>query len=652
MKLKLTIKLLIPLASLVVIGLIACTLTAYLSAGSGLEKTINNQIRLVSQSMASKITTWIGRNKLDLDMWSRMDVVTRSLGNMDNELYRQAASERMKQYVEVHKIFDGMRITDATGMVISSSHAGNIGTLDVSGRNYFIQSMKGEPFLSAPLLSKTTRKPIMVMATPVRTGNEIKGVLYAVVDLGGFTETNVDSVKVGKTGYVYIVNKDGTVLAYPPDKGQIMKLNLSRFDFGKKIMEKRNGILTYEFQGVEKMAGFVEEPLTGWFIVVTAPVAEVFEAADDIWNRLLIIGGLTTCIMIVCIIFLVSFFVIKPLNVVVDSLKDIAQGEGDLTRRLDDSRQDELGELAKWFNLFLQDLRHMIGDLSQDSQFVNKSSGKLLDIASQFADNAEASSQKASTVAAAAKEMEHNMDAISRDMEDTLHNTGLVASAAEEMTSTINEIARNSEQAQTISSKGVAQSRTASEKMDILGKEAVSIGAVTDTISDISEQTNLLALNATIESARAGEAGKGFAVVAGEIKELAGQTARATADIKKKIDGIQSTTQEAAGEIGSVTIIINDINEIVLTVASAIEEQSAATMEIAGSMAKTSEKIDNVNKNIQEGVGVIGDMNADISVVNESSMEISQSSHQVEVNAKELRQMADKLNTILGKFKY
>lgn len=137
MKLKLTIKLLIPLAGLIVIGLIVCTVTAYTSARTGLEITINNQIRLVSHSMASKITTWIKRNRLDIDTWSRMDVVTRSLGDVDNELSRQTASNRMKQYVETHKIFDGMRITDANGRVISSSHAGNIGNLVVADRDYF-----------------------------------------------------------------------------------------------------------------------------------------------------------------------------------------------------------------------------------------------------------------------------------------------------------------------------------------------------------------------------------------------------------------------------------------------------------------------------------------------------------------------------------
>ncbi|WP_022668542.1 methyl-accepting chemotaxis protein [Desulfospira joergensenii] len=649
---KLTAKLLVPLVALIVFGLAVSIIVAYSIARTGLETAVESQIRQLSQSTASKINTWLVRNQLDVDTWSSMDVVTGSLESSDMDGNRSSASARMKYYIDTHKIFSGMRVADSSGLVVASSHAKNIGKVNVFSRDYFKHSIKGEIFISDPLVSKTSGKPIMVISAPVKSGKEVKGIVYAVVDLGAFTETHIDKVKVAETGYVYVMNSLGIVLAYPPDTGQIMKLDLSQLEFGKRILEMKNGSLTYEYKGGEKIVSFSQDPLTGWIIVATAPVSEVFQAADTIRNQLMVIGAVITAVLFLCIVFLVSAFVIKPLKLVIEGLKDIAQGEGDLTRRLDGSRKDELGELAKWFNSFLENLQQIIAGIAHESKFVNDSSDKLLDIATRSAANAEDTSQKAATVAAASEEMESNMNSISQAMEETLHNTNIVASAAEEMTSTVNEIAKNSEQAQGISAQAVTQSTTASEKMDLLEKSAVSIGAVTDTINDISEQTNLLALNATIEAARAGEAGKGFAVVAGEIKDLAGQTAHATADIKGKIESIQSTTKEAAGEISSVMAIINDINDIVLTIASAIEEQSASTKEIAGSMAESSGKIDIVSQNIQEGVGVIREINTDIAGVNEASVEISQNSQQLENNAQELSRMADKLNTILGKFKF
>lgn len=652
MKFKLTAKLLTPIVALVILGLMISIIVAYISARHSLEKNITAQIVQLSEFTASKINTWMVRNTIDLDSWSRMDVVTRSLGSTDTKLFRLAANARMKQYIDKYKIFNGMRLTNSQGTVIVSSHVKNIGVVNVGSREYFQQSMKGELYISDPLRSSTSGKPILVISTPVRVSGEIKGVLYAVVDLGVFTQTYIDTIKVGKTGYVYMIDKTGKVLAYPPDENEIMKLDLSKLDFGQHILEMKNGVLKYEYKKEKKLAGIKEDPLTGWITVTTAPVSEVFESAVEIRNLLLIIGAVVTAVLFVGIMFFVSFFVVKPLKQVVGGLKDIAQGEGDLTQRLELNRNDELGELAQWFNTFLGNLQGIIAEIAGGSKFVDESSGKLLDIATQLAGNAEDSSQKASTVAIASEEMGANMNSISQTIETTMHNVSTVATLAGEMTSTINEIAKNSEHARKISGKAVTQASTASEKMDLLWTAAQSIGAVTDTINDISEQTNLLALNATIEAARAGEAGKGFAVVANEIKDLARQTAEATADIKEKIDGVQGTTKETAGEIKSITNIINDINEIIATIAAAIEEQATATSEISENVTQSSQGIKVVNQNISEGVGVIGEINVDISSVNTSSDEISQNSQQVEINAQELKKMAGKLNQMVSKFKF
>ncbi|MFH2092173.1 MAG: methyl-accepting chemotaxis protein [Pseudomonadota bacterium] len=652
MKLRLTAKLLIPLVILVIIGLTSSIVVAYLNARKGLEKTVTDQIIHQSESMASKINTWMERNKIELETWSKMDVVTMTLDSSDKDAYATRSSERMKQYIDKHKVFDGMRLTNDQGMVVASSSVENIGKVDVSGRDYFKQSMKGLTVISEPLQSKTSGKPILVISSPVSVSGTIKGVLYAVVDLGAFTETHINTVKVGQTGYVYLINPAGLVLAYPPDKNEIMKLDISKFDFGQKILEMKNGVLTYEYNGIKKMVGVKQDPLTGWITAATAPFSEIFQAATKTRDLLMMMGILITAVLVAGIIFLVSFFVIKPLNHVVDGLKDIAQGEGDLTRRLAIKSKDELGELSTWFNSFLDNLQIVISDVASDTKVIDGSSNKLLDIATQLANTAEDSSQKADTVAAASKEMGANMQAISQTIETTMNNTNMVANAADEMTSTINEIAKNSEKAREITVKAVTQASTATKKMNLLGAAAISIGEVTNTINEISDQTNLLALNATIEAARAGEAGKGFSVVANEIKELANQTAAATADIREKIEGVQNTAAETTGEIQSISKIINDINEIIATIATAIEEQSAATNEISSNISQSSQGIETVNQNVCQGVKVIDAINSDIASMNTSSNEISNNSQHVEKSARELQAMAAKLSQIVSKFKY
>ena len=349
---------------------------------------------------------------------------------------------------------------------------------------------------------------------------------------------------------------------------------------------------------------------------------------------------------------IIGLAITRPINAAVASLKDIAEGEGDLTKKLPADSQDEVGELARWFNIFLGKLQGIIRELSVNAGVVDDSSGKLLGIASSLAANAGATSGKASSVASASEEMTANMHRVATAMEETTSNTGMVAAAVEEMAATINEIAQNSEKARSISEAAVSQASAATTKMADLGKAANAISAVTETITEISEQTNLLALNATIEAARAGEAGKGFAVVANEIKELARQTAAATAEIKGKIEGVQGTTAETITEIGSIASIINNISEIIATIATAIEEQSVATNEISNSVTQASEGIGEVNHNIAESTTVINQISREIADVNASAGEISANSKNIEKSADELRQLSSKLNAIIGRFKF
>ncbi len=652
MKLKLTSKLLVPLAGLVILGLVISISIAYSMAKNGLKKAITDQLVQVSSTTESKVSEWMLRNKIDVDSWSKIEVVVNSLGDSDTEKNRAAANLRMKQYIDTFQVFSGMRLTNDKGIVVASSHAKNINKVNVSSRDYFKAAMKGESYTSSPLMSKTSGKPILVIASPVKNNGAVKGILYAVIDLGAFTQTQMDKVTVGETGYVYMMNKNGVLLAYPPDKEAIMKLNLSEFEFGKRMLGEKNGVYAYEFKGLRKLVAFNEVSLTGWIIAVAAPEKEIFAEAYTIRNLLGITGVIVTVVLCLGIVLLLSIFVIKPLKQVVSGLKDIAQGDGDLTKQLTINSEDEVGELAKWFNTFLGNLQQIIADISSNSTTVDVSSGNLLEIATALASSAEDSSGRARTVAAASEEMGANMNAIAQAMETTMQNTDMVASAAEDMTSTINEIAKNSEKARSISAQAVGQASAASTKMTNLGAAAQSIGAVTETINDISEQTNLLALNATIEAARAGEAGKGFAVVANEIKALAKQTAAATADIKVKITGVQCTTTETAAEISSISTIIHDITDIIATSATAIEEQSAATSEIARNVNESSQGIEQVNYNIAEGVGVIGEINQDISSVNSSADDISSGSQNVATNAEELKVMAARLNGIVGKFKF
>ncbi|MFZ5570485.1 MAG: methyl-accepting chemotaxis protein [Thermodesulfobacteriota bacterium] len=366
--------------------------------------------------------------------------------------------------------------------------------------------------------------------------------------------------------------------------------------------------------------------------------------------------NLTIFFIVVIVAMILMSILIKhsitlPLRNTGGMLRDIAQGEGDLTRRLAVLSNDEVGDLSQWFNTFIDNLQGMIQKIAGNADTLSVSAKELTALSGLMTDAANQMSARADTVASAAEQMNNNMDSVAAAMEEASTNTEMVATAAEEMTATISEIAQNSEKAAAISNEAVTQAKNASERVAALGIAAQEVGKVTEAITEISEQTNLLALNATIEAARAGEAGKGFAVVANEIKELARQTASATHDIKQKIDGIQGTTAGTVSDIEQISKIINDVNEIVSTIATAVEEQSVTTKEIASNVVQVSSGISDVNKNVAQSSTVAAQIASDISEVNHAASEMSNSSSQLNLNAEKLAQLAEQLSQLVGKFK-
>jgi len=343
--------------------------------------------------------------------------------------------------------------------------------------------------------------------------------------------------------------------------------------------------------------------------------------------------------------------VVGPIRLIIDMLKDIAHGQGDLTKRITDNSGDETQELAEYFNLFVENVQSMISQVKTNTQTLTDSSSELAGISDQMNAAAQDTSGKSDSVAAASEQMSANMTSMAAAMEEAATNTSMVSAAAEEMTSTISEIARNAEEARRITTDAVGQTEHATAQVDELGLSAKEIFTVVETITDISSQVNLLALNATIEAARAGEAGKGFAVVANEIKDLAGQTADASNAIKEKVTGIQTSTDGTVAEISSITNVVTQINEIVSTISAAVEEQSVTTSEIAENVSQASVGISEVNENIAQGASASQEVTRDVTEVTDAAGQIANSSDQVRGKAGELSKLAHTLTEMMAKFK-
>ncbi len=367
------------------------------------------------------------------------------------------------------------------------------------------------------------------------------------------------------------------------------------------------------------------------------------------------INSLISVSVIILILALATFILVKrlvsvPLNNSVDMLKDIAEGEGDLTRRLKINNNDEVGSLSKWFNIFIEKLQTMIKLIRTDVATLTDASTELAGISDDMSNGVEGMAMNLSKVALSTKEVNDHISLVANTMKEASANVNAIATSTEEMSGTIKEIAQNTEKAQRISNDAVQYAKDSSKKVRELEEASKNIDKITETIAEISEQTNLLALNATIEAARAGEAGKGFAVVANEVKELARQTAEATREIKTSIGSIQKSTGLTIDEINNVLKVINDVNDVVSNVAAAAEEQSVSTGDISASITQVAQGIDEVSRNIEDSANVLGGVSKDLDSIDLSAAEIFDRSTNVKNNANKLNEMAINMNEIYGRF--
>ncbi len=367
--------------------------------------------------------------------------------------------------------------------------------------------------------------------------------------------------------------------------------------------------------------------------------------------KILTLVCLICLILIIPVVILFSKSIISPILNIVERMHDISEGEGDLRGRIKITAKDEIGQLAQNFNTFVEKIQEMVRQVKENLDHLNLSSSSLSDISTSLASSAGQSSEKANSVAVASEEMSSNMNSMAATMGQAAASISMVSDNTQQMSDSIQDVKKNTINANHISDQAVSQAKKASNQVEELGVSAGEIEKVIESITEISEQVNLLSLNATIEAARAGEAGRGFAVVANEIKMLANQTAKASDEIKIKVLDIRNSTDATVLEIEAITKVNNQINNIVQLTSTKIEEQAAATDDIAQNVSQASQGISEVNENVSQSSLVSTEIAKEISDVTHTAGEISDSSTQVKSRATQLSELSEKLKNIVDQFK-
>ncbi len=519
---------------------------------------------------------------------------------------------------------------------------------------------KGKVVFGEPYKSASGGSVVVSISKAVEKDGQIVGVVSMDIDLTALSK-DLGQIKIGNNGYAMLLDKNGILLAHPDEK-LIGTDTFSKLPVWNEVKSKGTGFTSYEYNGKLKYAVYSKSPLTGWTVVGSMEVNELYKDYRVMLKMLtifLVLAGLIALVL--------SILISKSLSSNIKKIKDVMTkaSKGDFTETVQVNTHDEIGSLSKDFNNMITNISTMLKNVEMSSQTV-------LDTSSNLSSMTEQTTASVGQVSKAIDEISQGSVAQASSTQDAASEMGELAVGLERISNSTAEMNNISESTRILSNKGLEivkflmnkseetkrTTETVSEIVDDMSQSTEEINKISDTINQITEQTNLLSLNASIEAARAGEAGRGFAVVADEIRKLAEQSRSSTGEIKRIVEVIKGKSYTAVNAMEQAKSIVIDQDKTVEETIEIFNEIYSSVNDLMNMVHSVKEQVLNINNQKEEVTRQIESISSTSQETAAASQEVSASAEEINATMDEfnnyvmgLQDLAEKLNEELLKFK-
>ncbi|MBF6029993.1 methyl-accepting chemotaxis protein [Pseudomonas sp. P115] len=496
------------------------------------------------------------------------------------------------------------------------------------------QSSNGST-LTEPYIDAATGQLIISIATPSTKAGQSIGVVGGDLSLQTLVD-NIGALKFGGRGYAFLVSADGKVLVHP-NKDLVMKTLADMYP--KNTPKISNAFSEVEANGKDNIVTFTPIkglPSVNWYLGISVDKDKSFAMLSE-FRTSAVIATVIAVVIIIALLGMLIRVLLQPLHLMTRAMQDIADGEGDLTRRLTIQNHDEFGTLGNAFNRFVERIHTSIREVSSATQQVNEVALRVVSASNSSMVNSDEQANRTNSVAAAINELGAAAQEIARNAAQASHQASDARHLAEDGQQVVE---RNIKAMNQLS----AMISASSSNIEALNSKTVNIGQILEVITSISQQTNLLALNAAIEAARAGEAGRGFAVVADEVRNLAHRTQESAQQVQKMIEELQVGARDSVSTMGESQRHSLDSVDIANL---AGERLNSVTQRIG--------EIDGMNQSVatatEEQTSVVESINMDITEINTLNQEGVENLQSTLRACSDLEQQAARLKQLVGSFR-